>query len=98
MGSYPGAEICELIGLFLLQQLVHGGIQAILYRDDGAVLTSSPSKQVQIQANKIVKIFKEQGLNITIAANLKVINFLDVTLDCENNLYKPFVKENHISL
>ena len=37
MGSYDGAEICELVGLFLLSELNRtlGENKADLYRDDG---------------------------------------------------------------
>ena len=39
MGSFHGAEVCELVGLYLLQKLIKRGIfkreLASLYRDDG---------------------------------------------------------------
>ena len=40
MGSYDGAEICELVGLFLLNKLAQrfGGDNVGLYRDDGLLL------------------------------------------------------------
>ena len=33
-------------------------------------------------------------VGITIKANLKFFNFLDVTLDLSTEVYKPFMKEN----
>ena len=33
-------------------------------------------------------------MSITIQCNLKTVDFLDVTFDLDNNVYKPFRKEN----
>ena len=41
---------------------------------------------------KVVTIFGEFGLRITSTANLKVVQFLDVTLDLESEVYKPYIK------
>ena len=37
---------------------------------------------------------KISGLSITIQCNLKSVDFLDVTFDLYNNLYKPYRKPN----
>ena len=34
-------------------------------------------------------------MKITIQCNLKKVDFLDVTFDLDNNLFKPFRKENN---
>ena len=38
--------------------------------------------------------FKSNGLKITIEANKKVVNFLDVTFDLSSGSYKPYMKPN----
>ena len=45
MGSFDGAEVCELIGLFLLNNLSekYGKNNVGLYRDDGLVLLRNAS-------------------------------------------------------
>ena len=45
MGSFDGAEICELIGLYLLDKLsnITGKNQIGLYRDDGLALIDNPN-------------------------------------------------------
>ena len=43
----------------------------------------------------MVKIFKECELSITIQCNLKLVDFLDVTFDLYNSLYKPYRKPNN---
>ena len=47
---------------------------------------------------KICKIFAENGLKITIEANKKCVDFLDVTLDLRSGIYKPFAKPNNVPL
>ena len=34
------------------------------------------------------------GFKIEISSNIKIVHFLDVTLDLSNNSYKPFIKTN----
>ena len=50
MGSFDGAETCELIGLYILSQLKDLDINVGLYRDDGlAVCNKSPKEIDQIK-------------------------------------------------
>ena len=90
MGSFDGAEVCELIGLFLLDDLgdKYGKNNVGLYRDDGLVLPRNASGPQSEQTRKdITREFKKQGLNISISANLKICNFLDVTLNLTDGTY-----------
>ena len=68
MGSYDGAEICELVGLYLLNRLstVIDKSSVDLYRDDGlvAINNTNAPKLDRIRKN-ISKLFKEEGLSIT---------------------------------
>ena len=94
MGSFDGAETCDLIGLFLLSQLQDLGIDIGIFRDDGiAVSKFSPQKTENIK-KKICAIFKKNKLSITIVANLKVVNFLDITCDLNLGTYGPYTKPN----
>ena len=64
----------------------------LLYRDNGLVITpSSPRLQEKLK-QRIIKIFGDQGLKITIDIGLTRANFLDIPLDLETGLYKPFRK------
>ena len=94
MGSYDGAETCELVGTYILSQLkqIPYGMEIGLYRDDGlAVLDQTPQKIEKIK-KEICKVFAKNNLRITIEANKKVVNFLDVTLDLITEKYKPYSK------
>ena len=53
MGSYNGAEICELVGLFILSKLKDTfGNNIGLYRDDGLVLQDTRSGRLSDKARK----------------------------------------------
>ena len=95
MGSYDGAESCELVGLFILFKLSKLNVNLGLYRDDGLAVSNKPRKQIDNLKKQIKKTFNDLGLNITIAANLKIVDFLDVTLELNTGLHKPFLKPNN---
>ena len=95
MGSYCGAEICETVGLYMLSKLRDKNIDSIIYRDDGAIMTYNLPRANQRLVEVIKAVFMEEQLNITIEANVSVLNFLDVTLDITNAEYRPYHKENH---
>ena len=65
-----------------------------LYRDDGLAETGASPRQVDIIKKKIQAIFNNLGLEVTIEANLKIINFLDICMDLEAETFKPFIKPN----
>ena len=96
MGSYDGAEICELVGLFILSKLKDTfGNNIGLYRDDGLVLLDTKSGRLSDKARKdLTHAFNELGLNITAQANQLSTNFLDITFDLPNGTYKPYRKPN----
>ncbi len=91
MGSYDGAEICELVGLFILNKLGQkfGKENIGLYRDDGLAIMKNKSARLADKTRKeLHKCFEQFGLKITAEANLHVVNFLDVTFDL--NKFKPY--------
>ena len=97
MGCFDGAEICELVGIYNLHQLksVMRKENVGLYRDDGlGILRNLSGPEVDRMRKRIIKIFKDCGLNITIKMNLKTVDFLDVRFDLINNTYRPFRKPN----
>lgn len=96
-GSFDGAEVCELVGLFLLSKLeplfTNGSVG--LYRDDGLAFVNKYSGPQQDKLRKeIIGVFKNENLQITIDIKLKVIDFLDIKLDLINNKFYPYRKPN----
>ena len=96
MGSFDGAEICELVGAFLLNKLAESiDKDSIgLYRDDGLAVIRGSGHVVDATRKGIIGVFKQYGLRITIEANLSVVNYLDVTFDLSTGQYCPYRKPN----
>lgn len=97
MGSYDGAEICELVGLFILDKLNRDLHTASigLYRDDGlAILRNQSGTEMDNTRKTLHQIFKSFGLKITASINLKSVNFLDVTMNLSTGSHAPYRKPN----
>ena len=87
MGSFDGAEICELVGLYIQSNLedILPKTNFELYRDDGLILLRNlTGQQMDKKRKTIIKIFKGIGFSIDIQTNLKEVDFLDVTLNLQN--------------
>ena len=57
------------------------------------------SDQTKFKLRKdITKCFKDHGLKITIKANLKIVNFLDLTFDLSSGTYYSYIKPNDTPL
>ena len=93
MGSYDGAEICELVGLFIFNHLgkSFGKENIGLYRDDGLAIIKNKSVRL---ADKTRKELHKFFLKLTAESNLQVVNFLDVTFHLSTGKYKPYRKSN----
>lgn len=95
MGSYDGAESCELVGLYLLNTISNKyGNCFGLYRDDGIGVVRETPRRAECIKKDLCAIFRHHGLKITIETNKKVVNFLDVTLDLTKGTYRPYTKDN----
>ena len=98
MGSYDGAEVCDLVGLYLLSQLQHLNVNVGAFRDDWLMHGTLPPRQLEGVKKELCRIFKDNGLRITIEANISNVNFLDVNLDLTTHTYKPYMKPNQTPL
>ena len=94
MGSYDGGEVCDICGLFLLSQLVQANLNVSFgsYKDDGLASTTASARQVEKIKKQICQIYQSFGLQVTIEANKKTVQFLDAELCLEKGTYKPFLK------
>ena len=98
MGSYDGAEVCELVGLFILDRIKREcpGLELGLYRDDGLGTTRNLSgPQTERLRKKLFSIFKSCGLKITVDCNLTQVDFLDVTFNLDTGKFWPYRKPNN---
>ena len=97
MGSYDGAEVCELIGIFMLSLIgnKYNPNNIGLYRDDGlAVFKNTSGPQSEKIKKTFQRMFKNKGLDIIINCNMKIVNYLDVTLNLNDGSYRPYKKPN----
>ena len=95
MGAYDGAEVCELVGTFLLEKISEicneGDIG--LYRDDGlAVFRNKSGTHLEKIKKKLQRLFKEYDLEIIAESNQKIVNYLDVTLNLKDGTFRPYHK------
>ena len=101
MGAYDGAEICELVGIYLLSILsTRCDKENIgLYRDDGlAAFENLSGPQSERIKKEFQKVFNDNDLKIVIKCNLKVVDYLDATFNLNDGSYKPYKKPNDETL
>ena len=100
MGAFDGAEVADIVGLFMLSELENLNAKAVWtsYKDDGLAISDAGPQEVEKIKKKVCKTFRENGLEITVDANKKIVQFLDVELNLEDESFKPYIKENDIPL
>ena len=77
MGYFYGAEVCELVGSFVLNKLksVFQNNTFGLYRDGGSVVIKGLSDpEIERLKKNVVKTFMDCGLNIANEANLHTVD------------------------
>ena len=94
MGFFDGAEICKIVGLYILEELAGLDIEVGIYRDDGLAVCDMNPQGVERIKKKMSAIFRKHALEITIDANKKRVEFLDIYMDLEQEEFGPFLKPN----
>ena len=97
MGSYDGAEVCELVELYLLDKLAPliDTKNVGLYRDYGLAVTHQANgpKMDRIRKDSIA-LFKSEGFSITIDTNL-IETDLGVSFNLEMDKLFPYRKPSN---
>ena len=92
IGSYDGAEVCGLVGIYLLSLLANiiDKNNSGLYLNDGLIFLCNVNEQKmdRVRMNAI-KMFKEVDFKIEIQTHLKIVDVLDVTFNLANGTYRP---------
>ena len=85
MGAYDGAEVCELVETFSL---------ASVY----IMTTGCQYLKTQLERIKksLQKTFKDFVLEIVAECNLRIVNYLDVTLNLNDGSFRPCDKSDDI--
>ena len=86
MGSADGAEISELVGVYLISTMMGDFDKDMfgIYRDDGLMVVKGGGPETDRARKKLIKIFQKEGLQITTECNVTLVNFLDVVLDLQS--------------
>ena len=98
MGAYDGAEVCELVGTFLLEKIseICNKCDIGLYRDDGlAVFRNKSGTHLEKIKKELQRLFKEYDLEIIAESNQKIVNYLGVTLNLKDGTFRPYHKPGH---
>ena len=104
MGSYDGAEICELVGLYILHKLTNGKEAVFekekvgLYRDDGlAIIKINQSGRTAERTikPKLNEVFNSEELKITVEPATQVTDYLDVKFNLSKHTHEPYRKPNN---
>ena len=98
MGGFHGAEICELVGLYMLNgltKIIPDG-RVGLYRDDGLGIIPKQSGSATERLKKDLHAFaKSIGLRLEIEEPSSRTEYLDIVLDLDNLTYSPYRKPNN---
>ena len=95
MGSYDGAEVGEIVGVFMLDMLskLFEKNSIGLHRDDGlSIFRNYNGHQSNKVRKDLTKLSKKYQLNLDIKCNLKTVDYLDISFDLNPSIYKPFNK------
>ena len=92
MGACNGAEVCELVGLFLLNSLANkfNNNSVGLYRDGLDAFKNINGHHVDKIRKEFHQLLKANGLSLEIECNLKTVNYPDITLDLNTGTYKTY--------
>ena len=95
MGSFGGAEICELTRLYIQSKVekIPPKSNFGLYRDDRlALLRNLNGQQTDKVRKNIIAVFEDIGFSLEIETNLKEVDFLGISPNLRNETYRPYKK------
>ena len=85
--------MCELVGALILSQLSNIFKYTDIYRNDGLIIIRNPNgPKIDRCRKRISNALKLQGFKITIYINLKIENFLDLTLNLRKGTFETYKK------
>ena len=93
MGNFDRAEVCESVGLYLLNILKLNFVEKISDSTEKMVCFENNSgHELEKIEKKIYESFKDDGLNITIENYLHITDYLHVTVNLKTGKYYPYRK------
>ena len=93
MGAFDGAEVGELFGTFLLDKISvknNDKNRTGLYRNSRlSVFKNKSGTQLEKIKKSLQKTFRDFGLEIVAESNLRIVNYLVVTLNLNGGFFRP---------
>ena len=89
MFAYDGAKVCEHVGSFSVYalSLKYNKTNIGLYKDDRlAVFRNVSSTHCEKIKKEFQKLFWQHGSKLILKCNIKIVDFLDITLNVLKNL------------
>ena len=97
IGAYDGAEICELVGcvlLYSINKIVDPVSHGLYHVMAWLSWIKAHRKQCDGIRKRLHRLFGEFGFKLDIQTDLKIADYLDVTLNLYNGTVSPFRKRN----
>ena len=97
IGAYDGAGICELVGcvlLFSINKIVDPSSHGLYHNDSLISVDKSTPKKCDGIRKRLHRRFSELGFRLDMQTDLKISDYLDVTLNLYNGTVSPFRKRN----
>ena len=96
MGTFDGVEACKLAATDKISVKYKTSIG--LYHDDVfSVLKNKNGTQLKRIKKSLQKTVKDSGLEIVAESNLRILNYLDVTLNLDDSYFKLYHKTDDIT-
>ena len=94
IGAWDGAEVAELVGLMIMDEVEKILPTSGLYRDDGLAVTQKSGPETARVEKRLHKLFGDFDLKVTTEAGLVETDFLDVVFNLATDSFRPFRKPN----
>ena len=96
MGVYDGAEVCELVETTLLNKISEKYDKNNIVIDGLSVFKSKSGYQLERIKKSLQKTPKDFSLEIVEESSLRIVNYLDVTLNLNDGSFRPYHKPDDI--
>ena len=101
MGAYDGAEVCELVAIFMLNKISekYNKNDIGIYNDDRlAAFKNISGPESKRRKKNFQSLFKMYVPEIIIKCNKNVVDYLDVTFNLKDRAYEPDNKITYINV
>ena len=98
MGCYDRTEVCEIVGIYILNKLSNITDEdsiGLYLVDRVGIFENLSGPQIEGKKKSIIKVFKEHGLSIIVTTNIVYVDFLDVKFILKTESYQRFRKPNN---